>query len=307
VNADGGDYLLPVDKPEGPTSHDVVAAARRALATRKIGHTGTLDPFASGLLVLCVGGATRLSEYLTSLDKTYVAVARLGVSTDTLDRDGEIVATSDGWRGLTLDDVERALAGLRGDIEQVPPQFSAKKVAGEAMHRRARRGETTSLPPIPVTVHGLDLLGFEPPLLRLEVRCSSGTYVRALARDLGAALGVGAHLVELRRTAVGRFDVADAVTLEELDTPEAVRRVRVEPLDALAHLPTVEVEGEAMARLRHGQRIVVDGDAHVRIADAGPEAPSAGPRLVSVSRGRDLVAMGELDAGVLRPRKVFSA
>ncbi|NIP58321.1 MAG: tRNA pseudouridine(55) synthase TruB, partial [Gemmatimonadetes bacterium] len=205
----GADGVLPVDKPVGPTSHDVVARARRALDTGRIGHTGTLDPFASGLLLLCVGPATRLSEYLTALEKSYVAVARLGVGTDTLDPEGAVVERSDSWSELDRARIEEASASFLGRREQVPPQFSAKKVGGEAMYARARRGERVELSPIPVEIHELELLGVDLPDVRLRIRCSSGTYVRALARDLGAALGEPAHLAELRRTAVGSFRVQD--------------------------------------------------------------------------------------------------
>jgi tRNA pseudouridine55 synthase len=310
VNASSGDYLLPVDKPEGPTSHDIVAAARRALRTRRIGHTGTLDPFASGLLVLCVGRATRLAEYLSELDKSYVAVATLGVRTDTLDLHGDVVSQTEAWREVDEAAIAHALGDLRGQIEQVPPQFSAKKVAGEAMHRRARRGERVDLPAVRVTVHELELLTVEPPLVRLGVRCSSGTYVRAIARDLGEALGVGAHLNELRRTSVGRFDVADAIRMDALDDDEAVRAARVEPLAALEHLPTVEIEADAVTRLFNGQRISVGQGALRGARPAGADgAPgeAESPVLVTVSRDADLLAIGELEAGVVKPRKVFTA
>ena len=290
---DAGDFVVPVDKPEGPTSHDVVARARKALGTRRIGHTGTLDPFASGLLVLCVGRTTRLAEYLTGLDKTYRAEALLGVETDTLDRDGDVVAESDAWRGLAEEDVRGAFRRLTGTIEQVPPQFSAKKVGGEAMHKKARRGETVELPPASVTVHRLELESMDPPRIGFTVRCSSGTYVRALARDLGTALGCGAHLTRLRRTRVGRLTVDDAVSLEELADPEAVERVRLSPLEALAHFEIVQMEAEAVGRIRHGQKVRVEG------------VGAAGPETVAVAHGGELVAVAEVEEGVLRPRKVF--
>ena len=155
------DFVLPVDKPEGPTSHDVVAQARKALGIRKVGHTGTLDPFASGLLILCVGRATRLAEYLSGLDKTYEATAKLGITTDTLDRDGKVLEDRVGWRELAEPAVAEALSTFQGEIEQVPPQFSAKKVDGVAMHRRARRGEQVRLEPCVVTVHSIELLAME--------------------------------------------------------------------------------------------------------------------------------------------------
>jgi tRNA pseudouridine55 synthase len=260
-----------------------------------VGHTGTLDPFASGLLLLCVGQATRLAEYLTGLSKCYRAVARLGLETDTLDLQGEPVGPEVDPSGVTEDQVREALAALRGDILQVPPQFSAKKVDGEAMHRRARRGEHMELTPVPVTIHEVALTAFDPPRIHFELCCSSGTYVRAVARDLGRALGVGAHLTALRRTSVGAFDVADAIAPTELADPERVASAAVEPVRAVGHLASVEVDDDGAARLRHGQRI--------RLAPSG--AAGATKERVAVCQGGALLAIGELDDGVLRPRKVF--
>lgn len=303
MNPEAGDFVLPVDKPEGPTSHDVVASARRALETRRVGHTGTLDPFASGLLLLCVGRATRLAEYLSGLDKSYVAEARLGVETDTLDRDGRVVAESEAWRDVGVADVEAALASLVGEIGQVPPQFSAKKVEGEAMHRRARRGETVELAPVTVTVHSIEAEAIDLPGVRFRVRCSTGTYVRSLARDLGARLGMGAHLTALRRIEVGGFHVDEAVAVDDLSDEAAVRRARISPLDAIRHMARFEVDAEAAGRIRHGQRIRVDAEA---VSGGRNEGPSDGPALVAVSHVDDLLAIASVEKGVLKPRKVFA-
>lgn len=290
---EGTDFVLPVDKPEGPTSHDVVVAARRALGVRRIGHTGTLDPFASGLLLLCVGRATRLAEYLSGLDKTYDATAHLGITTDTLDRDGREVARSDGWAALSERDVSAALHALEGEIAQVPPQFSAKKVEGVAMHRRARGGQEVELAPCPVTIHEIEVVGLELPDVRFRVRCSSGTYVRSIARDLGDALGVGAHLTALRRTQVGPFLIEDAVSVADLASPGAVAAKRIDVLRALGHLPAFAVDDESAERMMHGQSLRVD--------DAGT------PRgLVAVTSAGELLAVAELADGLLRPRKVFA-
>jgi tRNA pseudouridine55 synthase len=287
------DGILLVDKPRGPTSHDVVARARKTLDERRVGHTGTLDPFATGLLLLCVGGATRLSQYLTGLDKTYEAEARLGVATDTLDVDGEVVAESDGWQALDADRVEAGLAGLRGEQRQVPPQYSAKKVGGVAMHRRARKGETVALEARPVVIHELELTEVDLPEIRFRVRCSSGTYVRALARDLGEALGVGAHLTALRRTAVGSFRVEDALPLADLRDGEGVPDdAWVAPLDALGHLPRVEVEEDVAAALAHGRILEWEGEDR--------------PEPLVVAHEGELVAVCQLVSGRLRPRKVFA-
>ncbi len=295
MRLEDGDFVLPVDKPEGPTSHDVVAAARRALGTRRIGHTGTLDPFASGLLLLCVGRATRLAEYLSRLDKAYEATARLGAETDTLDCEGVVTTENGDLSGVSEEVVRHALAGLRGALDQVPPQFSAKKVAGEPMHRRARRGERVDLAPVAVTVHRIELTGWALPEIRFSVRCSSGTYVRLLARDLGRAIGVGAHLTALRRTGIGAFEVSDALGLGELTDAERVVAGRVDPVAAVGHLPCLAVDDDQAARLRHGQRLRLD---------VGAEASD---RAVAVAHAGGLLAIGEIDHGVLRPRKVFAS
>jgi tRNA pseudouridine55 synthase len=302
VRAEEGDYVLPVDKPAGPTSHDVVAAARRALGTRRVGHTGTLDPFASGLLLLCVGRATRLAEYLSGLDKRYEATARLGVETDTLDHDGEVVREAE-LAGLAPEAVLDALAGFAGAQDQVPPQYSAKKVAGEAMHRRARRGEQVELEPVRVTVYSVEALEVTLPEVRFAVHCSSGTYIRAIARDLGRALGVGAHLTALRRTAIGRFSVEDAVAVDQLDDTEGVAAARIAPIDAVGHLREIAVGEEEADRLRHGQRLRVEAPATDGTEDA---AASRSPERVAVAHAGTLLAIGDLDDGVLRPRKVFA-
>ena len=286
--------VLPVDKPRGPTSHDVVAVARRALGTRRIGHTGTLDPFATGLLLLCIGPATRLAEFLTGLPKRYRARVRLGVRTTTDDPEGEVEASSEGWRALTRADVERALGALRGPILQTPPRFSAKKVGGRTAYDLARRGEDVVLEPAAVEVLALDITAWEPPELELDVRCSSGTYVRALARDLGEALGVGAHLTALRRTEVGAFGVEGALTLDRLGEPAAVEQAWIAPARAVAHLPSVRVSAEDAARLAHGVAVGLGGAEVASEADA-----------VAVLNVEALVAVAARDGDRLRPRKVF--
>lgn len=283
--------MLPVDKPVGPTSHDVVGTVRKVLDTRKVGHTGTLDPFASGLLLVCVGPATRLSEYLTGLEKSYRATLRLGVRTDTHDPEGTVVEETAAWSVLDRDAVEAALEPFRGRIRQRPPVYSAKKVAGEPAHRRVRRGESVDLDPVEVEVLELVLEALELPDVRLRVRCSSGTYVRALARDVGEALGTGAHLTALRRTAVGAFRVEEAVPLTELDR-DAACRAWISPVRALAHLPRVEVDEADATRLAQGQFI------------EGRGAPPIGP--VAVVRGDTLVAVATARGSRLRPRKVFA-
>ncbi|HZK04817.1 MAG TPA: tRNA pseudouridine(55) synthase TruB [Actinomycetaceae bacterium] len=218
------DGLLLIDKPGGLTSHDVVARARRALATKKVGHAGTLDPMATGLLVLGVGRATRLLTYIVGRDKVYEATIRLGQSTITDDAEGDLTGSA-GAHDAALTGLDDALAALTGTIRQVPSAVSAVKVGGRRAYARVRAGEEVDLPAREVTVHRLDLLDRRAatsqngtPVVDLDVvvACSTGTYVRAIARDLGAALGTGGHLTSLRRTEVGPFDVADAVMLESL-------------------------------------------------------------------------------------------
>jgi tRNA pseudouridine55 synthase len=286
--------VLLVDKPEGPTSHDVVDRVRRTLAERRIGHTGTLDPFASGLIVLCLGPATRLAEYLSGMDKEYLATVRLGQRTATHDRDGAVVSESDEWRGLSTDAISRALADLTGALRQLPPEFSAKKVGGEPAYRKARRGEAVELAAVDVTVHELELLEALLPLVRVRVSCSSGTYVRALARDLGEALAVGAHLTELRRTRVGPFRVEKAAPPSELEDADALLRRILEPARALAHMPAVSVNEVDAARLAQGQEVPT----------SGVDVPEGLP--LAVLRRGALVAVATSVEGRLRPRKVFA-
>jgi tRNA pseudouridine55 synthase len=290
--------ILPVDKPVGPTSHDVVAMARRALKTRRIGHTGTLDPFASGLLLLCLGPSTRLAEYVAAQPKSYVATMRLGTVTDTDDHLGEPLRTSEGWSEVTEEEVRAALDGQLGEIQQIPPRFSAKRVAGERMYDVARRGEHVELSPVTVTVREIELLAFSPPEVRFRVDCSSGTYIRAIARDVGAALGVGAHLTQLRRTRIGTHDVGEAIPVDRLDEAEAVEAALLPPSAAVSHLPRVPVDTEAQQALRHGGSVPLD-DFEKR-----DEQDFSGP-IALVSPEGELLAIGERVGGRVQPRKVF--
>ena len=290
--------VIPVDKPTGPTSHDVVAAARRALGTPRVGHTGTLDPLATGLLLLCVGPATRLVQFLTGLPKDYVARVRLGVRTMTDDSEGDVEATSESWRDIAPGMLEEALDGFRGRSWQTPPRFSAKKIGGESAHYRARRGEAVELAPVEVDVLDLELLEWQPPDVEFRVRCSSGTYVRALARDLGEALGCGGYMSALRRTAIGRFCVDGALPTAAIGDPSLVEGAWITPAAAVAHLPWLEVGPEDAVRLSQGQAVVVADKAAL-----GP--PMDGP--VAVLMERVLVTVAELEGERLRPRKVFPA
>jgi tRNA pseudouridine55 synthase len=298
--ASGG---LIVDKPEGWTSHDVVARVRRLAGTRRVGHTGTLDPFATGVLVVCVGAATRLSQLLVGCEKQYEAVMRLGWATDTQDHTGERigdVAASD----VIPDDaalLRRVLEEFSGEIEQLPPMFSAKKVGGEVLYKHARAGREVERRTVRVQTQ-LDLAG---PVERnddgtvdvpVRVTCSAGTYVRTLAHDVGARIGCGAHLVALRRTRVGPFGIELASTLDALEGRVAERLVA--PADLVAELAPATVGDDDVRRVRQGQAV----------SAALLSAPAADGADVRVLDGAGaLVAIARLDAasGLLRPRVVL--
>ena len=274
-----------MDKPAGPTSHDVVRQARRACGTRAAGHTGTLAPFATGLLVVLVGRATRLARFVEQQPKTYLATARLGVVTDTDDATGTVVAERP-VPALGDDAVRTAVAELMGRQLQRPPAYSAKKVAGERSHRLAREGRAVALAPVPVEVLAAELVAWHAPELAFRVTVSPGTYVRALARDLGERLGCGAHLVALRRERIGALDVAEALPLDAL-----VPGVPLRPLRAvLGHLPARELSAAEVAHVRHGRPI-------------GAGAEPAGDVLLCA--GGEVLAVGRREGGALRPRVVL--
>jgi len=278
------DGLLLVDKPAGMTSHDVVDRARRALRTKRVGHAGTLDPFATGLLVLLVGRATRLLPYVDGEPKVYEATIRFGAETNTDDVTGEVTRTAPSPAPA---DVERALGTLTGPIDQVPPAFSAKQVGGQRAYVAARRGEALELPPTRVHVHSWSLGGWTGDELRATIVCGGGTYIRALARDLGRATGSAAHLVALRRVASGRFNVGDAVNADALS--DAALRPAV---DALPAVPRVRMDEAARTRVGRGMTIARDpaDDAEVAaLLDAGGE----------------LVAIAARDGDAWQPRVVL--
>lgn len=257
--------ILVVDKPEGPTSHDVVAKVRRALAVDKVGHTGTLDPMATGVLPLVLGRATKLARYLTGGDKAYRATIQLGTTTETLDKQGAIVATLP-VPTLGADDIEAALAPLRGDILQVPPMYSAKKIAGKKLYQLARKGEHVEREGKTVSVYQLECVSFTGDVLVVDVRCSAGTYVRVLAQDIGEALGCGAHLSALVRTAAGPFGLAEAYGLEALLAEPSLVRSRLMPVaTALSQLSRIDVSPDVARQMQRGYQLSV---ADVRIVNA---------------------------------------
>lgn len=300
--------VLVVDKPAGPTSHDVVDRVRRALGERRVGHTGTLDPFATGVLPVCVGKATRLARFLAGGVKGYRATVRLGFATTTDDLSGEPLGAPVPVV-LGAADVERAARALVGEIEQLPPVYSAKRVGGERLYELARRGELVERRTCRVTVHAMDVVAVEGERVELDVRCSSGTYVRALARDLGAALGVGAHLTALRRTRSGAFGLEQAVTWDELGEQAGERLVPLRAL--LTEMPAVTVAAEGLQALRHGRALarglVVEGfpegapPERLRVLDAAGGALVA----LAVPRGFGQPAPGLSLAPVLQPELVL--
>lgn len=254
---------------------------------RRIGHTGTLDPFATGLLVLLTGRVTRLAQYLTHFDKKYRGVLVFGATSDTDDLTGTITAVNDRWKDLRDDEVLRAMGRLTGSLLQQPPPYSAKKVRGERAHRLARRGAPVALEPRPVRVERFSPIGRRGAELEFEAHVGAGTYIRALARDLGSDLGCGAYLKELRRTAVGPFRVEQAATLEQLR--DGLDRL-LPPSVAVEHLPSLEIDEATRQKVVHGQPV---------------EGGAALDGTVVLMRGTELVAVAERQGHVLRPRVVL--
>jgi len=281
ASTDGPDGFAVVDKEPGWTSHDVVGRARRVLDTRKIGHSGTLDPPATGVLVLGVGRATRLLRFITELPKTYVATMVLGTETTTLDAEGDVTARHD-MTGVCLDDVVAAAAGFVGPIEQIPPMVSAVKIGGRRLHELAREGIEVERAPRPVTIHDLAVeITDAPDTFELTVTCSSGTYIRTLAADIGTALGGGAHVGRLRRTAVGSFTEAEARPVDQLD-----RALLLTPAQGLRDRVGFAVDDEIAGAVRHG-KVLESSDLGVAGSGPWPIIDSAGVLLAVYESHRD--------------------
>jgi len=287
--------VLVLDKPIGLTSHDVVQIVRRGTGIRRAGHTGTLDPRASGVLVILVGPAVRLSEFVSASDKRYQATIHMGSSTDTYDSEGAITDET------PVEDIEEEafdeiLQTFVGEIEQVPPPYSAVKVKGRKAYEMARKGEEVELEPRKINVYSLDVLEWAPPETVTDVYCSSGTYVRSLANDLGQAMGTGAHLIGLRRTKSGRFTLRDAVPLRRLreafDAGDWYKFL-IPAAEALADWPMVELDADEVEKVRHGHRV--------------PAEPDQTGWARGVTQQGDLVALLEVvdDDQEWQPRKVF--
>ncbi|RUM43290.1 MAG: tRNA pseudouridine(55) synthase TruB [Desulfurobacterium sp.] len=278
--------FLAIDKPKEITSAEVVAIVRKFLPKGvKVGHTGTLDPLATGVLILAVGRATRLAEYLLKKDKCYIVKGRLGLSSNTYDVDGEIKEVP--CQRVEEGELREVLKNFTGEVEQVPPPFSAIRIKGKRAYELARRGEKVELPPRKVTIYSLKLLDFNYPDFTLEVCCSSGTYIRSLVHDIGRALGCDAVVVELRRTRVGNVSIEDAVSLGSL-TPENVREFILPP-DSLLDFPKVSLEGRAEKLFINGGKVKVNlPDGYYRVY------------------GRDkFLGVGYLKSGLLKPEKVL--
>jgi tRNA pseudouridine55 synthase len=245
--------LLVIDKPGGMTSHDVVNHIRRVTGVRRVGHAGTLDPLATGVLLVCVGRATRLVEYLVGQPKTYVTTIRLGQTTSTYDADGEVMEERPALH-ITPDLISQSLTSFRGTIQQKPPLYSAIKKDGQPLYKLARRGQTTDVPLREVTIYELSLLTVNLPEITLQITCSSGTYVRSMAHDLGEALGCGGHVAMLRRTAVGSFTSQEAVPLITLNSENVIHKLL--PMEtAVAHLPYLNLNAEETKNLQHGRPV----------------------------------------------------
>lgn len=289
--------FLNIDKPAGITSHDVVNRVRRGLKVKKAGHAGTLDPMATGVLIMGVGPATRLNEYAMASTKGYRAHVRFGATTDTYDAEGEVIQQRDASH-LTREAVESALDAFRGDLMQVPPMYSAVKQGGKKLYELAREGETVERPPRPVTITGLTLVEWSAddaaaPACVLDVTCSAGTYIRSLAYDLGEALAVGAHLTGLRRTSSGSFAVQDAVALDVLLAAGDWRSFLLPPDAVLAHMPALHLNPEDAGHVQHGRPVRACSPGE---ADALARAYTPAGELLAVLKA---------ERGHWRPHKVF--
>jgi len=306
--------VLNLNKSGGMTSHDVVDEVRRILKVRRVGHTGTLDPQATGVLPICVGNATKIARFLTAADKDYLITMRLGVQTDTMDAEGKILAENTEIP-QDREKVEAVLAQFRGQIQQIPPLFSAKKHQGERLYRLARRGEVVERGPITVKVYELELISFDPPFVRLRVFCSKGTYARALCDDIGKELRCGGHLHSLVRLKAGQFRLEEAITLsrlQEIQEQGKLTEVLLPIEQALDHLPAVRVLPDSSRSVLHGASIALQDVVNL------PSGLSEGSTVRVLGLRRKLLSLAELTVNtdqiqnlnprqiILRPVKVFS-
>jgi tRNA pseudouridine55 synthase len=294
--------LLNINKPKGLTSHDVVAHIRKLSGQRKVGHTGTLDPMATGVLLVCVGQATRLIEYLMSGRKQYRATIQFGKTTNTLDADGEILTENDA-SDLTQTKLKNIVPQFQGTLQQIPPIFSAIKKNGQPLYKQARAGQQVEVEPRTVTVYKLTWVDWNPPNLTLDISCSSGTYIRSLARDIGEAAGTGAHLAQLTRTANGSWHIDDAVSLNQLEQAgDNWRKFLHQPDQGIAHLPQVILDGEAVEHIRHGRQIPANLTTMPPTGDKIELARAYTPAGEFIA----ILKLVESDGNIWQPKKVFS-
>ena len=279
--------FLNVYKPKGKTSHDVVAILRRVTKIKQIGHTGTLDPFAEGVLPICIGKATRLIEYLKD-DKAYIGTVQLGSSTETYDTEGDGVNFSD--KIVSEEEIEECLNDFRGEIEQFPPIYSAIKVNGKKLYEYARKGEDVEIKPRKVIIYKLDIINYKPETRELElyIECSKGTYIRSIANDLGENLGTYGHLTKLIRIKAGCFTVEDSVKIEDIDTAEKVKTKLIQPLEYLNY-PKYEIDDSELARITNGNSIQI----------------TAKDGLTVLTKNSQIAAIANVEDSVAKCKKVF--
>ena len=276
--------VLIVDKPGGMTSHDVVAHVRRQLGIKKVGHLGTLDPMATGVLPLSIGKATRLARFIPASPKEYTGRIRFGWATTTCDREGEALASPQPV-DLDREDIVNAMDGMTGRLEQIPPAYSAKKVSGVTAYRLARRGIALDLPPVSVEVEAFDLVALDLPCVEFRIRCSGGTYVRSLARDLGEQIGTGAHLDSLRRTRSGPFGLDRAVALDQVSAADVIP-----PEELLTDLGRFQVDGAGEDDVRHGRPV---------------ECTEVGSTVRIFNKKLELIAVATMENGWAHPKVVL--
>lgn len=280
------DGILIIDKPAGITSHDVVARCRRILQTKRIGHTGTLDPFATGVIVVLIGKATRLAQFLDKDAKEYEALVRLGFETDTGDRTGSQKPEAGSRKAVSIEEIENVLKGFRGEIMQTPPMYSAKKVEGKKLYELARKGLEIERKPVNVNIYELEMtsgelrehtdeFGNQTLSFELRILCSAGTYIRTLAEDIGKKLEIGAHLAELRRTGAGKFSIENAVTLEQLEkivTEKSLVNLLISMNEAVSHLKEIRLSIDEIGKIKNGVRFTrnlseTKNESHLRLTD----------------------------------------
>lgn len=292
--------VVALDKDNGITSHDAVHAVKKLFKVKKAGHAGTLDPMATGLLLVCLNEATKITGFLSSLDKEYVVTAKLGESTDTYDAEGRTTKKV-GDFSISKDLIEEVIKKFRGEIEQVPPMYSAIKLCGKPLYALARKGIEVERAPRTVTISSMEIISFESPFLRMKVSCSKGTYIRSLCNDIGDALGVGAHITELIRTRIGDFSIENSAKINELPHKPGV----LYSIDsALKHLPDVVLDGEALKRLKNGNPVALQSEGVRFQGDAAVFSQAKFVRLKD-REGR-VFGVGKASKEIIKTERLFN-